>query len=120
MIPDVGDWGNGPEDPYTPPEQMRRFYFRFNFEKETRFGTGRVPPSWSKKRIREHGLFAVAEDLSVSFDVRLLRDVVEYHAQGTPPKEALDLVAKAYAGVCKATQIGSPGRGAAEGDRHGE
>lgn len=74
-IPDVGDWGNGPDDPYTPEENMRRFYFVFNFEGSTLYGTGRVPPSWSKRRICDHGLFRWVDDLNVSFDVLLLRHV---------------------------------------------
>lgn len=77
MIPDVGDWGNGPTDPYTPPEEMRRFYFAFNFEGSTRIGTGRAPRTWSTKRIAQHGMFSAVEDLSISFDVRSLRHQIE-------------------------------------------
>lgn len=72
-IPDFGDWGNGPEDPFTPDDQMRRFYFAFNHGTATYWGTARVPPTWTKRRIRDHGLFHGAEDLIVSFDVLSLR-----------------------------------------------
>lgn len=76
-IPDVGDWGNGSDDPYTPPEEMRRFYFAFNADRTTFFGTGRAPKTWTKKRIAEHGLFRYANDLAISFDVRFLKPYVE-------------------------------------------
>lgn len=76
-IPDAGDWGNGPEDPYTPPEQMRRFYFAFNSGNMTIYGTARVPPTWTKRRIAEQGLFRFSEDLMLAWDIRSLRHIAE-------------------------------------------
>jgi hypothetical protein len=76
-LPDFGDWGNGPDDAYTAPEHIRRFYFSFNCGTLTRWGTARAPRSWSKKRIQRHGLFAYTSDLNVSFDVLSLRHLVD-------------------------------------------
>lgn len=76
-IPDFGEWGNGPDDVYTAPEQMRRVYFAGTSGPLTFWGTARVPPTWTKRRVREVGLLRFAENVSVSFDVRMLRHLVD-------------------------------------------
>lgn len=76
-LPDFGDWGNGPEDEYTPDERMRRIYFAFNAGTLTRYGTVRVPSSWTMPRIRQHGLFSIAEDLVVSYDPLAIKHIIE-------------------------------------------
>lgn len=75
-IPDFGDWGNGPDDSFTPDDQMRRIYFAGNAITETFWGTARVPPTWTMKRIKEHGLLRYASDVTVSFDILSLRHLV--------------------------------------------
>lgn len=68
-LPDFGDWGNGPADDCVAPEQMRRIYFSFTAGVYAVWGTARVPPAWSMKEIRQHGMFQCVSHLSVSFDV---------------------------------------------------
>jgi hypothetical protein len=95
-IPDFGDWGNGPDDEYTAPEQMRRIYFSFTAGPYAVWGTARVPPTWSMKEIRRHGMFQSVRHLSVSFDVLSLRALQEIGGNAaastadTIPAPALD------------------------------
>lgn len=84
-IPDFGDWGNGIGDwedgaPVTPDDQMQRIYFSFNHGTATYWGTARVPPTWTKKRIREKGIFFGAKDLCISRDILSLRHFVNLDA----------------------------------------
>ena len=72
MIQDFGKWGNGPEDPYTPPERMRKVYFTFNSGGVSVRGIASVPNTWSLADVRRQGMLANASDLSVSWDVLLL------------------------------------------------